>query len=170
MKTRPAALSPRQAGAPCQIGDVHPQIVWAGRNVAIFAKPSLHRRKFLRGGAHGLDRLRPTMGKIAEGHHASVAMEVVDRRVDFTDLLISAKRGPARMVPLHHEALPGDEPLVNHRQPGASGLSAAAKTMRIGWERHGQSSFLAGYFHNYGVKTGAAAVGSTVVQYLNSNA
>ena len=81
------------------------------------------------------------MGQIAEGHHAPVALEVVDRRVDFTDLLVSAKRNPARVVPLHHEALPGDEPLVDHRQPGASGLSAAAITVRIVWERHGQSPF-----------------------------
>ena len=89
---------------------------------------------------------------------------------DFTKLPVSAKRSPARVVPLHHEALPSDKPLVDHRQPGASSLSAAAETMRIGWERHGQSSFLAGYFHNYGVKTGAAAVDSTVVQSANSNA
>src|SRR5207245_1794730 len=132
-------LSPYQTGASGQIGDVHPQIVWAGRNVTVFAKPGLNRCKFLRRGAHRLDRLRPAMGKIAERHHASVAMEVVDRRVDFTDLLISAKRSPARMVPLHHEALPSDEPLVYHRQPGAGGLRAAAKTTRIVWERHGQS-------------------------------
>jgi hypothetical protein len=149
---------------------VHAQIVRAGRNITVFAKPGLNRCKFLRGGAHGLDCLRPTMGKIPEGHHAPVAIEVVDRRFDFTKLPVSAKRSPARVVPLHHEALPGDEPLVDHRQPGASSLSAAAETMRIGWERHGQSSFLAVYFHNYGVKAEAAAVGSTVAQYANSNA
>ncbi len=142
------ALSPHQAGAPGQIGDVHPEIVRAGRNVTVFGKPGLNRCKFLRGGAPGLDRLRPTMGKIAEGHHAPVAVEVVDRRIDFTKLPVSAKRRPARVVPLHHEALPGDEPLVDHGQPGTSGLSAASKTVRIVWEHHGQSPFLAGYFHN----------------------
>jgi hypothetical protein len=142
----PASL-PHQAGAPGQIGDVHSEIVWAGRNVTVFAKPGLNRCKFLRGGAHGLDRPRPTMGKIAEGHHALVAVEVVDRRIDFSKLPVAAKCRPARVVPLHHEALPSDEPLVDHRQPGASGLSAAAITVRIVWERHGQSP-LAGYFHN----------------------
>jgi hypothetical protein len=72
-----------------------------------------------------------------------VTMEVIDRRIDFTKLPVSAKRSPARVVPLHHEALPSNEPLVDHSQPSASGLSAAAKTVRIGWERHGQSPFLA---------------------------
>jgi hypothetical protein len=133
-------LSPHQAGAPGQIGDVLPETVWAGRNVTVFAKPGLNRRKFLRGGAPGRDHLRPTMGKIAEGHYAPVAMEVVDRRIDLTKLLVSAKSDPARLVPLHHEALPGDEPLVDDRQPGASGFSAV-KAVRIVWERHGQSPF-----------------------------
>jgi hypothetical protein len=41
------------------------------------------------------------------------------------------------VVSLHHEALPGDEPLADDRQPGASCLSAAVKTVRIVWERHG---------------------------------
>jgi hypothetical protein len=131
---RTACLSPHQAGAPGQIGDVLPEIVWAGRNVTIFVKPGLDRCKFLHGGAHGLDRLRPTTGKIAEGHHAPVAMEVVDRRIDFTKLLVGAKRSPARVVPLHHKALPGDEPLVDDCEPGASGLGVAAKTIWIVWE------------------------------------
>jgi hypothetical protein len=90
------------------------------------------------------------MGKIAEGHHAPVTMEVVERRIDFTKLLVSAKRRPARVVPLHHEALPGDEPLVDHRQPGASGLSAAAKTVRIVWERHWSKPLLGGIFPQLG--------------------
>jgi hypothetical protein len=62
---------------------VLPEIVWGGRNVAVFVKPGLNSRNLLRGGAHGLDCLCPTMGKITEGHHAPVAMEVVDRRIDF---------------------------------------------------------------------------------------
>src|SRR5258708_3418298 len=36
-------------------------------NVTVLSKRGLNRCKFLRGGAHGLDCLRPTMGKIAEG-------------------------------------------------------------------------------------------------------
>ncbi len=142
-RRKTATLPPyrRQAGAPRQIGDVLAEIVRAGRNVIVFAKPGLNRCKFLRRGANGLDRLRPTMGKIAERHHAPVAMEIVDGRIDFGKLLISAKRSPARLVPLHHEALPGDEPLVDDCQPGASGVSAALKAVWIFWERHGQSSF-----------------------------
>jgi hypothetical protein len=123
-------LSRHQAGAPGQIGDVRPQIVWAGRNVIVFAKPGLNRCEFLRGSAHGLDRLRPTMGKIAEGHNVPAVVELVDRRLDFTKLLVGAKRSPAGLIPLHDEALPGDETLVDHREPGACGLSAV-KAMRI---------------------------------------
>jgi hypothetical protein len=143
-ESRKTAASPpyrRQAGAPRQIGNVLAEIVRAGRNVVVFAKPGLNRCKFLRRGANGLDRLRPAMGKIAEGHHAPVAMEIVDGRIDFGELLVSAKSGPARLVPLHHEALPGDEPLVDDRQPGASGINAAVKAEWTFWERHGQSSF-----------------------------
>jgi hypothetical protein len=70
-----------------------------------------------------------------------VDIKVVDRRIDFRKLLVSAERSPARLVTLHREALPGDEPLVDDRQPGASGLSAAVKAVRIVWVRHGQSPF-----------------------------
>jgi hypothetical protein len=107
-----------------------PQIVWGGRNVAVLAKLGLNRCKFLRGPAYGVGRLRPTMCKIAEGHHALVVAELVHRRVDFTKLLVSAKRNPTRLVALHDEALPGDKPLVDDRQPGASSLSAG-KAVRI---------------------------------------
>jgi hypothetical protein len=130
-------LSPHQAGAPGQIGDVLPQVVRVGRNVTVFVKPGLNRRKFLRAGPHGLDRLRSTMGKIAEGHRAPVDMEVVDRRIDFSKLLVGAKRSPTRLVPLARKSLLGDEPLVDDRQPGASGLSAV-KAVWIVWVRHGQ--------------------------------
>jgi hypothetical protein len=109
---------------------MRPQIMWAGRNVTVFAKPRLNRREFLRGDAHSLDPPRPTMGKPAKRHDVPVLMELVDRRVDFTKLLVGAKHIPARLVPLHHEALPGDEALVDDRQPGASGLSAV-KAVRI---------------------------------------
>jgi hypothetical protein len=134
-------LSRQQAGAPGQIGDVNPEIVRARRNVTVFAKPALNYRKFLRSGSRGFDCLRPTMGKIAKGHHAPMVMEFVDRRVDFTKLLVSAKRSPACLVPLHHEALPCDEPLADNRQPGASGPSAVVKVVRTVWLRHGQSPF-----------------------------
>jgi hypothetical protein len=79
------------------------------------------------------------MGKIAEGHHLPVAIKVVDRRLDFTKLPFSARRSPARVVALHHEALSGDEQLIDDCEPGTSGLSAAVKTVRIVWERHGQA-------------------------------
>ena len=134
-----ATLSPHQPRAPCQIGDVLAQVVRVGRNVVVFDQPGLNRCKFLRAGAYGLDRLHPTMGKIAERHHVSVEMEIVDRRIDFSKLLVGAKRSPARLIPLDREALPGDEPLVDDRQPGASGLGAAVKAAWIVWVSHGQS-------------------------------
>ena len=79
------------------------------------------------------------MGEIAKGHHARAVVEVVDRRIDFIKVPVSAERGPARLVALRHKALPGNEPLVDDGQPGARGLSGAVKAEQIVWVRHGQA-------------------------------
>ena len=47
-------------------------------NVTVLSKRGLNRCKFLRGGAHGLDCLRPTMGKIAEGVPRAGGYEVTN--------------------------------------------------------------------------------------------